>query len=432
MRHRLPSPHTFSGQRSAVAGGTAGIAIAVCSFLALTIGAQPLGAGSANSADAASLDSAAASSSAASSSRSGATVTPELELATQPIALAEPAVASGPVTGGTVVTLSGEELTQVSSVQVGGVPAAVVEATPNTLSYQVPVAADLSTGTVPVELFDVTGAAVSIATELPAETETSTARSGAALTATAAAGTAAVSTAGDAVGTAAEPAADTAADVTAAVPGLQSVLAPPAPDHGSALLNALVLKPAVIAAAEAAEAAAAEAAALASANQAAPAMLSFEYLPDPRVTAQTDYVLRHWADYNPAYMAIFGNDCVNFTSQGLIARGWQMDAEWGYSEASGGSAAWVSSTAFRDYMAAHPDRGVALGDDQRASVKVGDVAQFDWDNSGDRDHTATVTRVDKTESGVKIYVAGHSKDSDFWDVDVAIGGGGSVYYWGLN
>ncbi|MET0853509.1 MAG: hypothetical protein ABWY30_02680, partial [Microterricola sp.] len=70
MRHRLPSPHTFAGQRSAVVGGTAGIAIAVCSFLALTIGAQPLGVDAANSADAATLDSA------ASSSRSGAIVTP--------------------------------------------------------------------------------------------------------------------------------------------------------------------------------------------------------------------------------------------------------------------------------------------------------------------------------------------------------------------
>ncbi|KQW04867.1 hypothetical protein ASC66_14255 [Leifsonia sp. Root4] len=426
MRHRLPSPHTFSGQRAAVVGGTAGIAIAVCSFLALTIGAQPLGVDTANSADAATLDST------ASSSRSDAIVTPAPESVQLPVALAEPAVASGPVTGGTVVTLTGEELTQVSSVQVGGVPAAVVEATPTTLSYQVPVATDHSTGTVPVELFDVTGAAVSVATELPAEPETSAS----------AASPAGVPTAGDAAsagtpaGAAAEPAeagttATTAgADAApAAVPGLQSVLAAPVPDHGSALLNALVLKPAVVAAAAAA---AADAAAQASASQAAPAMLSFEYLPDPRVSAQTDYLLQHWADYNPAYSAIYGNDCVNFTSQGLIARGWQMDAEWGYSAAGGGSSAWVSSTAFRDYMAAHPERGVAIGDDQRASVKVGDVAQFDWDNSGDRDHTATVTRVDKTESGVKVYVAGHSKDSDYWDVDVAIAGGGSVYYWGLS
>ncbi|RZU66783.1 IPT/TIG domain-containing protein [Microterricola gilva] len=422
MRHRLPSPHTFSGQRSAVAGGAAGIAIAVCSFLVLTIGAQPIGADSANSADAAALDSA------ASSSRSAATITSAPAAVKQAVALAEPAVASGPVTGGTVVTLTGEELTQVSAVQVGGVPAAVVEATPTTLSYQVPVAADLSTGTVPVELFDVTGAAVSVATELPAAETSASAAGTAALPADG--GAAAADSASEA---AAAGATANAASGDAAVPGLHGVLAPPAPERGSEMLRALVLTPAAAAAAEAAKAAAAaDAAASASASQAAPAMLSFEYLPDPRVTAQTDYLLQHWADYNPAYMAIYGNDCANFTSQGLIARGWQMDAEWGYSEAGGGSAAWVSSTAFRDYMAAHPERGVAIGDDQRASLKVGDIAQFDWDNSGDRDHTATITRIDKTESGVKVYVAGHSKDSDYWDVDVAIAGGGSVSYWGLS
>ncbi len=393
MRHRLPSPHTLSGQRWTVAGGAAGIAFAASGLLAVSLIASPNGAESASAEDAAALVSTPTAPVAPAN-----TVTPLPEPVKQPVALAEPAVASGPVTGGTVVTVSGEELNQVSAVQVGGVPAVVVEATPTALSYEVPVSTDLVTGTVPVELFDGTGAAVPTADPVARDAEV-------------------------AAQAAEKAAAEKAAAAQAADPTVP-VAAPAAfgrPDieYGSAELRSLVLKPGVVLQS------------IPAAPTAAPALLSFEYLPDPRVATQTDYVLQHWSNYNPVYIAINGNDCVNFTSQGLIARGWQMDGEWNYG-AAGGSAPWVSSTAFHDYMAAHPERGTALGDDQRASVKVGDIAQFDWDNSGDRDHTATVTRVDKTAAGVTIYVAGHSKDSDFWNVDEAVGYGGSVHYWSLS
>ena len=74
--------------------------------------------------------------------------------------------------------------------------------------------------------------------------------------------------------------------------------------------------------------------------------------------------------------------------------------------------------------AAHPERATPLSDAQRDQVKVGDIAQFDWDNSGDRDHTAIVTRVDKTASGMQIYYAGHTNDTDFSrSTIVAIAGG---------
>lgn len=394
MRHRTPTPLTFSGQRWNLAGGAAGIAVAACGLLAVTLGTAPLGAPSATAADDAARPAASAEVAA-----TVETVTPAAEPAKTPLALAAPAAASGPVTGGTVVTVSGEELNQVSAVQVGGVPAVVVEATPNALSYQAPVATELVTGTVPVELFDASGAPVPTAD--PVALEQAAAEKAAAEQALAAQ---AAARAADPVGAELAPAA----------------VARPVADYGSVELRGLVLKPGAL-----------PVDVPAATPDSAPALLSFEYLPDPRVTAQTDYVLQHWSNYNPAYMAISGNDCVNFTSQGLVARGWQMDEAWNYG-ANGGSSAWVSSTAFQGYMAAHPERGTALGDDQRASVKVGDVAQFDWDNSGDRDHTATVTRVDKTANGVTIYVAGHSKDSDYWNVDEAIASGGSVYYWSLS
>ena len=47
------------------------------------------------------------------------------------------------------------------------------------------------------------------------------------------------------------------------------------------------------------------------------------------VQAQIDYALKYWQDYNEAEYGVLGdNDCVNFASQSLIARGWQQDDEW--------------------------------------------------------------------------------------------------------
>ena len=164
----------------------------------------------------------------------------------------------------------------------------------------------------------------------------------------------------------------------------------------------------------------------------APAALTFSYVPDPAITAQIDYALAHWNNYNSAvYGAIAGNDCVNFTSQSLLARGWTMDAEWSFS-AGQYSAAWASSTAFAAYLSAHPERATALSDDQRDQVKVGDVVQFDWDDSGDRDHTGIVTRVERTATGVEIYYAGHTANTDYRSVDASLAaGGGSVSYWSI-
>lgn len=167
---------------------------------------------------------------------------------------------------------------------------------------------------------------------------------------------------------------------------------------------------------------------------AAPAPLTFRYIADPKVTAQTAYVLAHWQNYNTAeYGRLPGTDCVNFTSQSLVARGWKMDAEWSFNaRTSQYSSAWASSTAFAAYLAAHPERATALRDDQREQVKVGDVVQFDWNSSGDRDHTGVVTRVDKSNGETKIYYASHTMDNDFKSVDESLANaGGTASYWSI-
>lgn len=158
---------------------------------------------------------------------------------------------------------------------------------------------------------------------------------------------------------------------------------------------------------------------------------------DAQAQAQVSYMLAHWTDYNTdAYGVITDNDCVNFTSQSLIERGWTMDDQW-FAEGTGSdfvtSSPWISSTAFRDYVA-QSGRATALTDDQREQVKIGDVAQFDWDNTGDRDHTGVVTRIEGSGDDIQIYYAGHTDDTDFRSVDYAITEkhpGATAYYWSI-
>lgn len=158
---------------------------------------------------------------------------------------------------------------------------------------------------------------------------------------------------------------------------------------------------------------------------------------DPAVQKQLNYALAHWQDYNVAAYGVLGTtDCVNFVSQTLIERGWTMDTEW-WTSGTGAdfdfSAPWVSSTAFMHYLASS-GRATALGDDQRDQVKLGDIAQFDWDNSGDRDHTAIVSRIEGSGDNLQVYYAGHTDNTDYRSVDWAITvnhPGASVYYWSV-
>jgi hypothetical protein len=163
---------------------------------------------------------------------------------------------------------------------------------------------------------------------------------------------------------------------------------------------------------------------------------TFRYRTTDGVDRELAYVLKYWKHYNPAWEALGDNDCVDFTSQALLQRGWKQQGDWVHADAVLDSgAAWRSSTAFRDFMEEHPELGTPLTDQQRSKVKLGDVVQFDWDRSGDRDHTGVVTRITKSKDGhIQIYFAGHTNDSDYRSVDTAITKdhpGGLAYYWSL-
>ncbi|WP_400999989.1 amidase domain-containing protein [Agromyces sp. GXQ0307] len=157
---------------------------------------------------------------------------------------------------------------------------------------------------------------------------------------------------------------------------------------------------------------------------------------DPDVLAQLDYALAYWSDYNVEEWGVLeGNDCVNFASQVLVARGWAQTAEWNHGgDPYASTASWRSSTAMHDWLSRHPELATPLDDGERDEVRLGDIVQFDWDRSGDRDHTGIVTRIERGDGETRIYFAGHTKDSDYRDVDVAITEehpGAEVYYWRL-
>lgn len=159
----------------------------------------------------------------------------------------------------------------------------------------------------------------------------------------------------------------------------------------------------------------------------------------PAVVAQLVYVRAHWQDTSSdTFGFLTENDCVNFTSQSLLARGWETDDEWWYSDDGdpwSHSTAWISSTSFMEYLEEHPERATALTDAQRDQVKVGDVVQFDWDDSGDRDHTGVVTSVEtEVDGSITILYAGHTDATWGRSVDWAITEdhpGGVAYYWSI-
>jgi hypothetical protein len=133
---------------------------------------------------------------------------------------------------------------------------------------------------------------------------------------------------------------------------------------------------------------------------AATSTITYTYTVATPLDAQLNYLLTYWQQRNEAEYGSYGdNDCVNFTSQSLIARGWVEDDEWYHHANSDGSheysKAWLSSTSMMKYFTARPEKATALTDQQRDQVVLGDIVQFDWDNSGDRDHTGVVTRIEE-------------------------------------
>ncbi len=168
-----------------------------------------------------------------------------------------------------------------------------------------------------------------------------------------------------------------------------------------------------------------------------PLTYSFEILTP--VDRQLNYAFTHWSNYNTAEYGDFnasGGDCMNFVSQTLIARGWEMTDAW-YSR-NGGSqykSSWIYVPAFDKWLRSHPEYGaVELSLEQRDQVKVGDLVMFDWNDNNLLDHIQVVSAVTVVDGFTQIKMVGHNRDYDYRDLDETITvdhPGGAAWFWSL-
>ena len=141
---------------------------------------------------------------------------------------------------------------------------------------------------------------------------------------------------------------------------------------------------------------------------------------DPGINAQLAYADSHWQTrVNPNYLYIPSNDCANFASQTLVARGMPETQKWNQKDLIP-THSFVSATALKTYLLEQP--GVReLSDGQRDQVKLGDLVMFDWNRSGDTDHTGVVDFIQKQADGtIRIYFAQHTLHRQYRSVDWAI------------
>ena len=159
---------------------------------------------------------------------------------------------------------------------------------------------------------------------------------------------------------------------------------------------------------------------------------------DTRVVAQIAYARAHYKNPNKAKFGDFGGtDCVNFTSQTLRARGWKMDSGWWFEAGSSGkrySHSWISTIFMREYLLAHPERATLLTWQQRSKVQAGDIVEFDWDASGNPDHMAVISGIERIEGHRTILLTSHSPAAFDWPIQDAIAEHGDqtrVNFWHL-
>jgi len=141
---------------------------------------------------------------------------------------------------------------------------------------------------------------------------------------------------------------------------------------------------------------------------------------DSAVNAQLSYVDAHWRTReNPNYLYIPDFDCANFVSQTLVARGFRQNYRWNQIKRVP-THAFISSTALKAYLLTLP--GVhEVSSLSPNKVKLGDIAMFDWDRSGDTDHVGIVNYIQRRPDGsLKIYIAQHTMHRYFRSVSWAV------------
>jgi Putative amidase domain len=155
--------------------------------------------------------------------------------------------------------------------------------------------------------------------------------------------------------------------------------------------------------------------------------LTFTYSVGNRTDRQMQYAFTNWGlTSSRRFGYIPFNDCANFASQTLLARGWKPSSTWFNQGSSTGtatgrpvaSATWVSSTALSNWLATRKDLATRLGYAQRDLAVVGDVVQFNWDSKANPGnvwlHTAVVSKVVVLPNGRHdVYYVAHTNNSQY-------------------
>jgi len=150
-----------------------------------------------------------------------------------------------------------------------------------------------------------------------------------------------------------------------------------------------------------------------------PTKLKYRYIVDTKLDRQMAYAFQNWNNSsNRTFGYLSGSDCANFTSQTLLARGWQRSSAWFNYGAGRWSGTWVSSTALSSWLKTRPDLATRLTYSQRSQVTVGDVVQFRWPGHSKKysswDHTGIVSKVVVLPNGTKdIYYVAHTLNRQY-------------------
>lgn len=154
------------------------------------------------------------------------------------------------------------------------------------------------------------------------------------------------------------------------------------------------------------------------------------------VEKQMAYIADYWYTTGPTkkYSYIPNENCANFVSQTLHARGWKMTKNW-FNKGGKHSPAWTSSTALGKYLKLKGAVKLTDSKKNRARVSVGDVMQFDWERDGKVNHSAVVTRIIHKKNGdIKIFVAESADPYQYRSLNQMIHTvhpGGLAWFWKL-
>lgn len=154
--------------------------------------------------------------------------------------------------------------------------------------------------------------------------------------------------------------------------------------------------------------------------------VKIKYVTNTAVGRQMNYAMRHISSKNSSYPYFKDNNCQNFVSQTLKARGWSQSKSWYAKSRTSYSMSFIRVMTFHKLIttkAAYKKRVKILGTDSqatRAKVHVGDLVFAYWNKKKTFrwNHVMIVSKITKSKSGhINIYMAGNTLNLSYRSLD---------------